>query len=135
MIWTDKTHFYAATTCLHLGRPCPAAEQMVAKLAEAMTRAKPLTQADFSISGSTALEGCAKGCPARFAASHEGIRVFCGADEDADPAELDRYADAMFRRGGSAFTAAQGGSCRPCALVEALPKPAEARDAERMMAL
>ncbi|MFW8595452.1 hypothetical protein [Cribrihabitans neustonicus] len=134
MIWTDKTHFYAATTCRHLGRPCPAAEQMAAKLAEAMTRAKPLTQADFSISGGSELEGCAKGCLARFEASHESIRVFCGAGEDADPAELGRYANAMFRQDGRGFSAAQGGSARPCALIEALPKTAEARDAERMMA-
>ena len=135
MIWTDKTHFYTATDCIHLGRPCPAAERLVRKLAAAMTEAKPLTQEDFSITGSSALAGCPKGCAARFSASHEGIRVFCGAGEDADPAQLDRFADAMFRTGGTGFAAGQAGSCRPCALSEALPKTAEVRAAERMLAL
>ena len=39
MMWTDTTHFYAATDCKYLGRPCPAAERMIGKLAEKMNDA------------------------------------------------------------------------------------------------
>ncbi|WP_264211093.1 hypothetical protein [Leisingera thetidis] len=134
MIWTDQTHFYAATDCKYLGRPCPAAERMIAKLAEAMTRAKPLTQEDFEITGTTALDGCPRTCPAQFAASHDRIRLYCGVGGEAPREGLDRFADAILSRGGTGFAASKL-DARPCALMEALPKTAEARQAEQMMAL
>ncbi|MBY6140795.1 hypothetical protein KUV26_15245 [Leisingera daeponensis] len=134
MMWTDKTHFYAATDCKHLGKPCPAAERMIAKLAEAMTKAKPLTQEDFEITGTTALDGCPRNCPAQFAASHDRIRLFCGVGEDAPREGLDRFADAILSREGTGF-AASSLNARPCALMEALPKTDEARQAEQMMVL
>ncbi|KIC21574.1 hypothetical protein [Leisingera sp. ANG-Vp] len=134
MIWTDQTHFYAATDCKHLGRPCPAAERMIAKLAEAMTKAKPLTQEDFEITGTSALDGCSRNCPAQFVASHDRIRLYCGVGEDAPREGLDQFADAILNRDGKGFAAGALKS-RPCALMEALPKTAEARQAEQMMAL
>ncbi|KIC11952.1 hypothetical protein RA19_04820 [Leisingera sp. ANG-M1] len=134
MIWTDQTHFFAATDCKHLGRPCPAAERMIAKLAEAMTKAKPLTQEDFEITGTSALDGCPRKCPAQFVASHDRIRLYCGVGEDAPREGLDQFADAILNRDGKGFAAGALKS-RPCALMEALPKSAEARQAEQMMAL
>lgn len=131
MMWTDKTHVYAATDCKYLGKPCPAAQRMVAKLAEALSAAKPLTEDDFEIAGSTRLEGCPRACPAQFVASHERIRIYAGVEDSAPRAELDRFADAIL--GPSATANAAAGlvtaglvaatlKTRPCALVEALPK-------------
>ncbi|EBA15911.1 hypothetical protein RSK20926_04847 [Roseobacter sp. SK209-2-6] len=133
-MWTDQTHFYAATDCKYLGRPCPAAQRMIAKLAEAITKAKPLTQEDFEITGTSALDGCPRNCPAQFAASHDRIRLYCGVGEEAPRAGLDQFADAILSRDGKGF-AADALKTRPCALMEALPKTAEARQAEQMMAL
>ena len=91
----EQTHDFVATTCLHLGRPCPAAERMLRALAGALDRARGVTQEDFEISGESQLDGCEKACPARFAASHDRIRVFCDVSATTETETLDRFADAM----------------------------------------
>lgn len=139
MMWTDKTHVYAATDCKYLGKPCPAAQRMVAKLAEALSAARPLTEDDFEITGSTRLEGCPRACPAQFAASHERIRIYAGVDDSAPPAELDRFADAILgplsAAGSTGGLAAATLKTRPCALVEALPRTAEQQASQPMQHL
>jgi len=121
MIWTDKTHNFAATTCKHLGRPCPAAVRMVGKLAEAMTKAAPMTAEDFEICGHTTLDGCTRKCPAQFISGHDRIRIYCGVDDSADRDGLERFADAILASDGSGFSSS---SLReyPCALAEGLPQ-------------
>ena len=79
----QRSHEFVSTTCMHLGRPCPAAQRMLKALAQALDSARPLTQDDFEISGESRLDGCEKACPARFAANHSRIRVFCDViDQD-----------------------------------------------------
>ncbi len=95
----QKTHDIVATTCLYLGRPCPAAERMLLALAGALNQARAVTRADFEITGDSQLDGCEKACPARFAARHDRIRVFCDVTTSADTADLDRFADAMLSTG------------------------------------
>ena len=73
----ELTHDFVATTCLHLGRPCPAAERMLRALADALAQARGVTREDFEMTGESQLDGCEKACPARFAARHDRIRVFC----------------------------------------------------------
>jgi len=92
---TETTHDFVATTCLHLGRPCPAAERMLRALAGALDKARGVTREDFEISGESQLDGCEKACPARFAASHDRIRVFCDVTPATETETLDRFADAM----------------------------------------
>ncbi|NIZ14159.1 hypothetical protein [Phaeobacter sp. HF9A] len=92
---TTLTHDFVATTCLHLGRPCPAAERMLRALAGALDQARGMTQEDFEITGESLLDGCEKACPARFAASHHRIRVFCDVSPTTETETLDRFADAM----------------------------------------
>ena len=130
MIWTDRTHVYAATDCKFLGRPCPAAQRMVAKLAQAMATARPLTQDDFEIAGTTRLDGCPRACPAQFLASHDRIRIYAGVDEDAPREGLERFADAILGpiNGDTAAglgLAAATLTTRPCALIEALPRTSQ----------
>ncbi|WP_416367755.1 hypothetical protein [Tritonibacter mobilis] len=97
------THEFVSTTCLHLGRPCPAAQRMLAALAKALDSARGLTKDDFEISGESRLDGCEKACPARFAANHARIRVFCDVQATTKTETLDRFADAMLSAdGGSA---------------------------------
>jgi len=91
----EQTHDFVATTCMHLGRPCPAAERMLRALAGALDRARAVTRDDFEISGDSQLDGCEKACPARFAASHDRIRVFCDVSASTETETLDRFADAM----------------------------------------
>lgn len=131
MIWSDQTHGYTATDCPDLGRPCPAAERMITRLAAALTQARPLTQEDFEITGNTVLDGCPKSCPAQFAASHDRIRIYCGVEAQTPRAGLDRFADAMFSPGDSGF-AATTAKARPCALIEAIPNPAHAQAATQV---
>ncbi|WP_255731316.1 hypothetical protein [Phaeobacter sp. B1627] len=90
-----STHDFVATTCLHLGRPCPAAERMLRALAGALDKARTVTREDFEITGESRLDGCEKACPARFAARHDRIRVYCDVAATTDMAALDRFADAM----------------------------------------
>ena len=92
---TPSTHDIVATTCLHLGRPCPAAERMLRALAGALDKARSVTRDDFEITGESRLDGCEKACPARFTARHDRIRVFCDVASATDMAALDRFADTM----------------------------------------
>lgn len=91
----QRSHEFVSTTCMHLGRPCPAAQRMLKALAQALDSARPLTQDDFEISGESRLDGCEKACPARFAANHSRIRVFCDVTSSTKTETLDRFADAM----------------------------------------
>lgn len=115
---TSDTHSFMATTCLHLGRPCPAAERMIRVLAQALDMAKGSTDGDFEVSGQSLLDGCEKSCPARFQASHSRIRVFCGAQETDDLGALNQFADAML----APHVLPVPTKVTPGSFVEALPK-------------
>jgi predicted metal-binding protein len=106
-----------ATICQHLGRPCPAAGQVVAQLTAALKSAAPFTAEDFEIDGSTTLNGCDRPCPAKFSASHSRIRVYCGVGQEAETEGLNQFADAIFGDSQAGFAAAKLAQ-RPCALVE-----------------
>ncbi|MGR3760585.1 hypothetical protein ACUXV3_10710 [Roseobacteraceae bacterium NS-SX3] len=134
MIWTDKTHVFAATHCRHLGRPCPAAERLLTRLAASMAAAEPVTQEDFEVAGESRLEGCGRPCTAQFAASHSRVRLYCGVSAGADRAALDRFADALLSPDGTALPSARAGE-RPCALAEALPHKTGTRPAAEHAAL
>lgn len=125
MIWADKSHNYAATQCRHTGRTCPAAARMMRKLAGAMAAAKPMTEDDFEITGTTDLNGCPRRCAARYEASHHGIRLFAGVDEAADSAALNRLADALLNPDGRPLPGS-GQTPVPCAMLDAKPRPAAA---------
>lgn len=118
---THMTHDFVATTCMHLGRPCPAAERMLRALAGALDKARHVTQEDFEITGDSQLDGCEKACPARFAARHDRIRVFCDVAPATETADLDRFADAMLSPvlAGVGLTSAEA---MPRAFGEARPR-------------
>ncbi|MFS4581066.1 hypothetical protein [Phaeobacter sp. C3_T13_0] len=96
MNWTDKTHSYSLSTCQHLGRPCPAAERMLSRLATALGQARGVTADDFEIAGTCQLAACGQPCQAKFNASHDRIRIYCGVSAEADQNSLDHFADALF---------------------------------------
>ncbi len=87
-----------------------------------MAEAAPATQEDFEIEGRSELSFCSSGCTARFRARSDEIRVFCGADADADMARLDSYADLLF---GTQPSAVGAGFLTnpPHAMLEALTLP------------
>ena len=118
---TTMTHDFVATTCLHLGRPCPAAERMLRALAGALDKARHVTQEDFEIIGDSQLDGCEKACPARFAARHDRIRVFCDVAPATETAALDRFADAMLSPALDSFGLASA-EAMPRAFGEARPR-------------
>ncbi len=117
---TELTHDFVATTCMHLGRPCPAAERMLRALAGALAHARDVTCEDFEMTGESQLDGCEKACPARFAARHDRIRVFCDVTASTETATLDRFADAMLSLDGT-FPAATALTDMPRAFGEARP--------------
>ncbi len=121
MNWTNKTHDCAVTHCMLLGRPCPAAQNMLNALSASMDRAKGLTKDEFEIAGQTGLSACAKGCMARFVASHQRIRIFCDVSDQADQSGLDRFADAMLCTDAS--TMLTHVTETPAALAQAIPRP------------
>ncbi|APG45928.1 hypothetical protein [Phaeobacter porticola] len=96
MHWTDTTHSYTLSTCKHLGRPCPAAEHMLSRLAAALGQARTVTADDFEVAGNCELTACDHPCQARFTANHERIRIYCGVSPEAEQSGLDRFADALF---------------------------------------
>lgn len=120
MIWTTDTHGFAVTTCNHLGAPCPALHRMLVALSQALTAAEHVTEAGFEISGDSTLDGCPKRCPARFFASADQIRVFCGTTGTTDRAQLDRFADAIFSDQTTPLPALHK-TARPCAIGTATP--------------
>ena len=120
MIWKTKTHLFTATVCQKTGEHCPALARMAEKLAQAMATAAPVTAEDFEIAGSSELAHCPAGCAARFEASHESIRIFCGVDTDADGDRLNRFADMILRPAGRAMPSGLL-SQTPCAVLEAIP--------------
>ncbi|MEM7317551.1 MAG: hypothetical protein AAF408_00870 [Pseudomonadota bacterium] len=120
MIWTTKTHSYASTVCRHSGEPCPALARLAEKLADALMQARPATTDDFTIEGSVKLPQGQTDCTARFCASHDRIRIFCGVDSEAELGWLDRLADALFSHGETACL--PSGGPIPSAMVEVLPR-------------
>lgn len=96
MNWTNPSHSCAATYCITLGRPCPAAQRMLNALSASMNQAKAVTEEHFEISGEASLSACEAGCMARFIASHSRIRLFCDVPKSADQTALDQFADACF---------------------------------------
>lgn len=127
MIWADKTHQFTATLCRHTGRPCPAAARMVRKLAAAMTEAEAVTEADFEITGTAALSGCARQCTAKYAASHHSIRLFAGVEETADADMLHRLADALLDPDGQPLHGVAKAAV-PCAMLDVKPRPGKTAD-------
>lgn len=132
MIWKTKTHRFSATICQHTGKTCPALARLARSLVDAMEQASPVTTSDFEIEGRSDLTHCPDGCHARFRARQSRVRVYCGADPDADSETLDRYADLMFGTDTSSLPSAAMTSL-PCAMLEAStiaphkPAPAELR--------
>ncbi|MCG6559969.1 hypothetical protein MB818_17295 [Ruegeria sp. 1NDH52C] len=120
MIWTTRTHEFAATLCRRTGRPCPALSALAENLARALRQAEPMTDAGFAIEGHCEMPPCGAGCMARYAASHSRIRVFCGVDEDTALSHLNRFADALMTPDGAGFAAGLGPV--PCAMAEARPR-------------
>ena len=114
---SEATHDFTLSVCMHLGRPCPAANQMLRTLAKALASAKGYTEDEFEVTGESELEGCDRSCRARFQASHDRIRVFCGTEEDADLPALNRFADAML----SPTAAPYHGTAAPRSFGEARP--------------
>ena len=121
MIWTDKTYSYAATLCQHTGRPCPAAARIVKQLTQAVHRAGAATSPDFEIDGSADVQGCDRNCTARFVATQDQIRLFCGVSDDTANTTLDRIADALFDM--SSPLASPGAAHIPCAMLQARTRP------------
>ncbi|WP_293577614.1 hypothetical protein [Phaeobacter sp.] len=140
MNWTDTTHSYSLSTCMHLGRPCPAAERMIARLSSAMMQARSSTQDDFEITGTCQLDTrdakCPASCPAIFVASHDRIRVFGGVAQTDDQTELNRFADALFDPEAAPMVSTDTMSL-PCSLAQAVPLPPKpsARQTERALQL
>ncbi|SLN15694.1 hypothetical protein TRL7639_00269 [Falsiruegeria litorea R37] len=119
MIWKTNTHLFSATVCQHTGKTCPAVQRMAEKLSQAMVASKPMTSDDFEIEGNSVLKHCPMECPARFTASHDRIRIFCGVTPEAETEDLNRFADALFDPQPRPMPA--GTFERPCALAEAVP--------------
>lgn len=117
MIWKTKTHEFTATMCQHTGKPCPALARLARAMAQAMGKAVDASGPEFEIEGSSDLTHCTDGCTARFRAGRDRIRLFCGADPEAEMDGLDDYADMMF---GAAFNTLPSGiiSKLPCAMLE-----------------
>ncbi|WP_461403740.1 hypothetical protein [Falsiruegeria mediterranea] len=119
MIWKTNSHLFTATVCQHTGRTCPAVQRMAEKLSQAMMASKPITSGDFEIEGSSVLKHCPMECPAKFTASHDRIRIFCGVTPEAETEGLNRFADALFDPDPNPLTLTQFE--RPCAIAEAVP--------------
>ena len=119
MIWKTNSHLFTATVCQHTGETCPAVQRMVEKLSQAMVASKPMTSDDFEIEGNSVLKHCPMECPARFTASHDRIRIFCGVTPEAETDDLNRFADTLFDLHPRPLAA--GTFQRPCAIAEAVP--------------
>ncbi|WP_240336760.1 hypothetical protein [Tropicibacter sp. Alg240-R139] len=119
MIWKTNTHLFTATVCQHTGKTCPAVQRMAEKLSQAMEASKPVTSDDFEIAGNSVLNHCPMECPAKFEASHDRIRIFCGVTPEAETEDLNRFADALFDPHPHPLTSTRFE--RPCAIVEAEP--------------
>ena len=114
---SEATHDFTLSVCMHLGRPCPAANRMLRTLAKALACAKDATEEGFEVTGESTLEGCDRSCHAKFQASHDRIRVFCGTEKDADLPALNRFADTML----SPSAAPYHGTAAPQSFGEARP--------------
>lgn len=122
---------FIASNCPHLGRPCPAADHMLRTLAQAMDAAQPVTAEDFEITGDSQLQGCPNGCPARYIASHNRIRIFCGVDAAAQAHTLDQYADHMLSPNYTPMPAHVAANA-PRAFAEARPSSQTVDEAVRL---
>ncbi|UTS81826.1 hypothetical protein [Phaeobacter piscinae] len=135
MNWTDTTHRYSLSNCQHLGQPCPAAERMLSRLAAALGQARAVTTDDFEIAGNCELTACDRPCQARFAASHDRIRIYCGISPEVDQGSLDQFADALFCQTANSRPI----TCLPqypCGLAQALPlTPQPARTAAALQSV
>ncbi len=119
MIWKTNSHLFTATVCQHTGKTCAAVQRIVEKLSQAMVASKPMTSDDFEIEGTSVLKHCPRECPAKFIASHDRIRIFCGVTPEAETGELNRFADALFDP--TPHSLASRMFERPCAIAEAVP--------------
>lgn len=88
---------FIATTCRHSGEICPAAQGLAGELARAGNAARQAV-AEFEVTGSTRLTGCALTCPAVFRVSDKGVELFCGIPTDRDIPALSDFADAFLTR-------------------------------------
>ncbi|MGI9369584.1 MAG: hypothetical protein ACR2O2_12185 [Ruegeria sp.] len=129
MIWKSDTHLFTATLCQHTRKPCPALAHMAKALARGMSTSAPMTADDFELEGNVSLTHCKKGCNAVFCASRDRIRVFCDVAKDDDTDRLDRFADMLFNCDAMPVPTITQAN-RPCALLEAIPKPDMSRPAE-----
>mgnify|MGYP006999719756 CR=1 FL=1 len=120
MNWTDTTHRYSLSNCQYLGRPCPAAERMLSRLTTALGQARTVTTDNFEIAGNCELTACDRPCQARFSASHDRIRIYCGISPEADQGSLDQFADALFCQGADSRPITRLPEY-PCGLAQALP--------------
>ena len=121
MNWSTQSHIFTATVCQHTGAPCPALARLARVVARALETAAPVTQADFEIEGSSELTHCADGCMAAFRATHQMIRIFCGAQAGASCERMDRYADMIFS--GHDGPLPSGTLAHPpCAMLQAQPR-------------
>lgn len=120
MTATETTHHFSESICSHLGAPCPAMHRMLRALAGALEKAKPLTEDDFEICGASELDGCNRQCPARFFATHDRIRVFCGVSAEGDRSGLDRFADSLLSPDAVNIPTGRFAEL-PCAFGEAVP--------------
>lgn len=128
MIWKTNSHLFTTTVCQHTGKTCSAVQRMAEKLSQAMVASKPITSDDFEIEGNSVLKHCPMECPARFTASHDRIRIFCGVTPEAKTDDLNRLADALFDPHPGPVAA--GEFQRPCAMAEAVSHDAVAQAAQ-----
>jgi hypothetical protein len=119
MIWTDKNYDYSATICRHTGKPCAALGRLAATLTQAVDKAVSATGPDFELDGAIAVNGCARDCRARFAASQVRTRLFCDVSEDAPQAALDKLADVMLGNLETDGFPAMPPAHVPCAMLQA----------------
>ncbi len=118
---TKETHHFSQSICMHLGAPCPALSRMLAALAGAVDKARPVTTPDFELCGESLLDGCARHCPARFIATHDRIRVYCDVEAATDSKALELFADSLFQPDAQGFSGTQLDH-RPCAMGQAIPR-------------
>ena len=117
MIWKTKTHEYSATVCQRTGKTCPALAQLARSVSEAMTQATATTNDGFEFDGGSELAYCTEGCHATIRAQSDKIRIFCGTKSEAQPEDLNAYADLIF---GNTFTTLPSSAVAnpPCAMIE-----------------
>ncbi|NOD32949.1 MULTISPECIES: hypothetical protein [unclassified Ruegeria] len=117
MIWKTKTHEYSATVCQRTGKTCPALARLARSISEAMKQATAATSDGFEFEGGSELSHCTQGCHATFRAQSDRIRIFCDTQPEAEPQDLNAYADLIF---GNTFSTLPSGIITdpPCAMID-----------------